>query len=70
MIFFSGKEKTENLLDQAMGFMEKGQFKTAIPLFKKTLKQDPKNITALTRQLRLIPNMLLQLTIEELHLLN
>ena len=47
MIFFSGKEKTENLLDQAMGFMEKGQFKTAIPLFKKTLKQDPKNITAL-----------------------
>ena len=40
MIFFAAKEKTEDLLYQAMSFMEKKQPKTAIPLFKKIVKQD------------------------------
>ena len=42
MIFFAGKEKTEDLLDQAMSYLEKGQPKVAIPLFKKIVKQEPK----------------------------
>ena len=50
MIFFAGKEKTEDLLYQAMSFMEKKQPKTAIPLFKKIVKQDPKNTDALYNQ--------------------
>ena len=47
MIFFTAKEKTEDLLYQAMSFMEKNQPKAAIPIFKKITKQDPKNIDAL-----------------------
>ena len=47
MIFFASKEKTEDLLYQAMSFMEKKQPKAAIPVFKKITKQDPKNIEAL-----------------------
>ena len=47
MIFFAAKEKTEDLLYQAMSFMEKKQPKSAIPLFKKITKQDPKNTDAL-----------------------
>ena len=35
MIFFANKEKVEDLLFQAMSFMEKGQAKAAIPFFKK-----------------------------------
>ena len=50
MIFFAGKEKTEDLLDQAMSYLEKGQPKVAIPLFKKIVKQEPKNTTALYNQ--------------------
>jgi len=50
MIFFAGKEKTEDLLYQAMSFMEKRQPKAAIQLFKKITKQDPKNTTALYNQ--------------------
>ena len=42
MIFFAAKEKTEDLLYQAMSFMEKKQPKNAIPIFKKITKQDPK----------------------------
>ncbi len=33
-----------------MSYMEKRQPKAAIPLFKKIIKQDPKNITALYNQ--------------------
>ncbi len=47
MIFFAAKEKTEDLLYQAMSFMEKRQPKNAVPLFKKITKQDPKNTEAL-----------------------
>ena len=47
MIFFASKEKTEDLLYQAMSFMEKKQPKNAIPFFKKVIKQEPKNIEAL-----------------------
>ena len=47
MIFFSTKEKTEDLFYQAMSFMEKRRPKNAIPLFKKILKNDPKNIVSL-----------------------
>jgi len=47
MIFFSSKEKTEDLVHQAMSFMEKRRPKDAISLFKKILKNDPKNILAL-----------------------
>ena len=50
MIFFASKEKTEDLLYQAMSFMEKRQPKSAIPLFKKIVKQDPKNTDALYNQ--------------------
>ena len=50
MIFFAAKEKTEDLLYQAMSFMEKKQPKAAIPIFKKITKQDPKNIEALYNQ--------------------
>mgnify|MGYP003308907126 FL=1 len=50
MIFFASKEKTEDLLYQAMSFMEKKQPKAAIPIFKKITKQDPKNIEALYNQ--------------------
>ena len=50
MIFFTSKEKTEDLLYQAMSFMEKGQAKSAIPFFKKIIKQEPKNIDALYNQ--------------------
>ena len=50
MIFFAGKEKTEDLLDQAMSYLENGQPKVAIPLFKKIVKQEPKNTTALYNQ--------------------
>ena len=50
MIFFSGKEKTEDLLDQAMSYLEKGRPKVAIPLFKKIVKQEPKNTAALYNQ--------------------
>ena len=46
MIFFDSKEKTEDLLDQAMSYLEKGQPKVAIPIFKKIVKQEPKNTTA------------------------
>ena len=42
MIFFASKEKTEDLLYQAMSFMEKKQPKNAIPFFKKVTKQEPK----------------------------
>ena len=42
MIFFAAKEKTEDLFYQAMSFMEKKQPKSAIPFFKKIVKQDPK----------------------------
>ncbi len=47
MIFFTAKEKTEDLLDQAMSFMEKKQPKAAIAIFKKITRQDPKNIEGL-----------------------
>ena len=47
MIFFSSKEKIEDLIYQAMSFMEKRQPKDAIPLFKKILKKDPQNVVAL-----------------------
>ena len=47
MIFFSSKEKTEDILDHAMSFMEKRQPKNAIALFKKILKNDQKNVFAL-----------------------
>ena len=50
MIFFANKEKVEDLLYQAMSFMEKGQAKAAIPFFKKIIKQEPKNIDALYNQ--------------------
>ena len=50
MIFFAGKEKTEDILYQAMSFMEKKQPKDAIPLFKKIVKHDPKNTDALYNQ--------------------
>ena len=50
LIFFSGNQKTEDLLYQAMSYMEKRQPKAAIPLFKKIIKQDPKNTTALHNQ--------------------
>ena len=50
MIFFTNKEKTEDLLYQAMSFMEKGQAKNAISFFKKIIKQEPKNIDALYNQ--------------------
>jgi len=42
MIFFASKEKTEDLLYQAMSFMEKREPKSAISFFKKIIKQDPK----------------------------
>jgi len=47
LIFFSGNQKTEDLLYQAMSYMEKRQPKSAISFFKKILKQDAKNIDAL-----------------------
>ena len=50
MIFFTSKEKTEDLLYQAMSFMEKREPKSAISFFKKIIKQDPKNIDALYNQ--------------------
>jgi len=50
MIFFASKEKTEDLLYQAMSFMEKREPKSAISFFKKIIKQDPKNIDALYNQ--------------------
>ncbi len=50
MIFFASKEKTEDLFYKAMFFMEKRQPKAAIPLFKKIVKQDPKNIAAIYNQ--------------------
>jgi len=46
LIFFSGNQKTEDLLYQAMSYMEKRQPKAAIPLFKKTLKIKPDFIEA------------------------
>ena len=50
MGLFGGSKNPEGLIHQAMILMENRQPKAAISLFKKALKNDPKNITALYNQ--------------------
>ena len=47
MGLFGSKEDPEDLMYNAMSFIERNQPKAAITLFNKIIKQDPKNIAAL-----------------------
>ena len=47
MIFFGKPKDPEDVIYQAMSFLEKKQPKAAISLFNQALKADPKNIQAL-----------------------
>ena len=46
MGLFGKKEDPEDLMYQAMTFLEKNQPKAAVSLFKKVTKIDPENVNA------------------------
>ena len=47
MIFFGKPKDPEDVIYQAMAFLEKNQPKAAVTLFNQALKADPKNTQAL-----------------------
>ena len=50
MGLFGGSKDPEDLINSGMALMQRKQPKAAVSLFKKALKNDPENVTALYNQ--------------------